>query len=230
MKVLVVDDDRMLARFIEHGLQEEGHVVDVAHDGQQGRTLALVNDYDALVLDVVMPGMSGLEIAHDLRRRGRQTPILLLTGRADKSDVVLGLDAGADDYLVKPFVMAELKARVRALLRRGGARRPDDLALGSLVLHRATHRATSESTAIPLTPKEYALLEQLMLRAGEVVPRTELLEKVWDLHFDPGSNVVDVHVARLRDKLRRAGASARIDGIRGVGYTLVAGAEAPPAR
>jgi DNA-binding response OmpR family regulator len=228
MKVLVVDDDRMLARFIEHGLQEEGHVVDVAHDGQQGRTLALVNDYDALVLDVVMPGMSGLVIAHDLRRRGCQTPILMLTGRAEKSDIVLGLDAGADDYLVKPFVMAELKARVRALLRRGGARRPDDLALGALVLHRATHRATSDGTAIPLTPKEYALLEQLMLRAGQVIARTELLEKVWDLHFDPGSNVVDVHVARLRDKLRRAGAPARIDGIRGVGYTLVSGAEASP--
>lgn len=220
MKLLVVDDDRMLARFIQHGLQEDGHVVDVAHDGAEGRMLALVNEYDAIVLDIVMPGMSGVEVARDLRRKSRETPILMLTARSEKSDVVLGLDAGADDYLVKPFVMAELKARVRALLRRGGARRPDDLAAGSLVLHRATRRATVDGARLALTPKEYSLLEQLMLHVDEVVPRTELLEKVWDLHFDPGSNVVDVHVARLREKLRRAGADAHIAGVRGVGYVF----------
>ena len=220
MKLLVVEDDRMLAALIRRGLTEEGHVVDVAPDGAQGRMLAFVHDYDGIILDVVLPDASGLGIVRDLRTEGRSTPVLLLTGHRDAEDVVRGLDAGADDYLTKPFDMNVLKARVRALLRRGGARRSDRLAFGGIVLDRLTRQAATEGKKLQLTPKEYSLLEYLIVNAERVVTRTELLEKVWDVHFDPGSNVVDVHVARLRDKLRRIGTTAQLVTVRGAGFML----------
>jgi DNA-binding response OmpR family regulator len=182
--------------------------------------LAFVYDYDAIVLDVVLPDASGLQIVRALRQEGRATPVLLLTGNRESEDVVRGLDAGADDYLTKPFDMDVLKARVRALLRRGGARRTDRLAFGGIVVDRLTRQAATEGRKLQLTPKEYSLLEHLIVNAERVVTRTELLEKVWDVHFDPGSNVVDVHVARLRDKLRRIGSMAQLVTIRGTGFML----------
>jgi two-component system OmpR family response regulator len=220
MKLLVVEDDRMLAALIRRGLTEEGHTVDVAPDGAQGRMLAFVHDYDAIILDVVLPDGSGLNIVRDLRKEGRSTAVLMLTGNHQAEDVVRGLDAGADDYLTKPFDMDVLKARVRALLRRGGARRSDRLAFGGIKLDRLTRQAATERKKLQLTPKEYSLLEYLIVNAERVVTRTELLEKVWDVHFDPGSNVVDVHVARLRDKLRRIGAAAQLVTVRGAGFML----------
>jgi DNA-binding response OmpR family regulator len=155
-----------------------------------------------------------------MRREGRLTPTLILTGRRDTQDVVRGLDLGADDYLTKPFDLDELKARVRALLRRGSARSSDRIAVSGLLLDRRRRQATIDGCALPMTPKEFALLEHLVVNAGEVVTRTELLEKVWDFHFDPGSNVVDVHIARLRAKLRSANAHVSLDTVRGIGFVL----------
>jgi DNA-binding response OmpR family regulator len=223
MKVLVVEDDRMLSALVRRALAEEGYTVDVATDGEQAEALAFVNDYDALILDLVLPGKSGLQLLQQLRREGRLTPTLILTGRTDKHDVVRGLDLGADDYLTKPFDLDELKARVRALLRRGGARPSDRLTLAGVVLDRRRRQATIEGRALRMTPKEFALLEHLVMNADEVVTRTELLEKVWDFQFDPGSNVVDVHVARLRAKLREANARVCVDTVRGIGFVLASG-------
>ena len=220
MKLLVVEDDRMLSEMIRRSLSEDGFAVDVAFDGEQAETLAFVNDYDAIVLDLLLPGKSGLHLLQQMRRENRLTPTLILTGRATKEDVVRGLDVGADDYLTKPFELDELKARVRALVRRGGPRRSDQLTFGGVTLDRRRRIVTIEGEAQRMTPKEFALLEYFMMKPEEVVPRTELLEKVWDLHFDPGSNVVDVHVARLRSKLRTANAGVGLETVRGVGFVL----------
>jgi two-component system, OmpR family, response regulator len=221
MKLLVVEDDRMLLELIRRALTEDGFAVDVASDGEQAEPLAFMNDYDAVILDLVLPGKSGLQLLQQMRREGRTTPTLILTGRRAKQDVVRALDIGADDYLTKPFDLDELKARIRALVRRGGSQRSEpQLALGGVLLDRRRRQANVDGQPLRLTPKEYALLEYLMMRVDEVVPRSELLEKVWDFHFDPGSNVVDVHVARLRAKLRLANASLRLDTVRGIGFTL----------
>ena len=223
MKLLVVEDDRMLSELIRRALIEDGFAVDVASDGEQAEAVAFVNDYDGIVLDLVLPGKSGLQLLQQLRREGRLTPTLILTGRREKQDVVRGLDIGADDYLTKPFDLDELKARVRALVRRGGAdRRSEQLAIGGVLLDRRTRLALIDGHHLRMTPKEFALLEYLMMKADEVVTRTELLEKVWDFHFDPGSNVVDVHVARLRAKLRIANAGVSLDTVRGVGFVFAA--------
>ena len=223
MRILVVEDDRKVAGFIEQGLKEEGHVVDVAGDGEEGTTLAHVYDYDVILLDVVLPRKNGFQIATELRREGRSTPILMLTSRDAVEDVVRGLDAGADDYLAKPFKFDELLARIRALHRRGGAERLEVLRHGALALDRLRHVATVGGRPLELTAKEFQLLEYFMLHAGEVVRRTALLEKVWDMHFDPGSNVVDVHVGNLRRKLARAAGEPLLETIRGVGFRLAAG-------
>jgi DNA-binding response OmpR family regulator len=221
MKLLVVEDDRMLLELIRRALTEDGFAVDVACDGEQAEPLAFMNDYDAVILDLVLPGKSGLQLLQQMRREGRTTPTLILTGRRAKQDVVRALDIGADDYLTKPFDLDELKARIRALVRRGGSQRSErQLALGGVLLDRRRREANVDGQPLRVTPKEFALLEYLMMRVDEVVPRSELLEKVWDFHFDPGSNVVDVHVARLRAKLRLANASLRLDTVRGIGFTL----------
>jgi two-component system, OmpR family, copper resistance phosphate regulon response regulator CusR len=220
MKILVVEDDRKVAGFIAQGLREEGYAVDHAPDGDEATMLAHVNDYDVILLDLMLPKKNGLQIAAELRREGRQTPILMLTARDATEDVVRGLNAGADDYLAKPFKFDELLARVRALVRRGGAARTELLSHGPIELDRLKHKIMVSGKPLDLTPKEFQLLEHLLLHRGEVVRRTELLEKVWDLSFDPETNVVDVHVANLRRKLRRAAKMELIHTIRGVGYQL----------
>ncbi|MEX2466153.1 MAG: response regulator transcription factor [Gemmatimonadota bacterium] len=222
MRILVVEDDRKVASFLEQGLREEGYTVDVAHDGEEGRMKAHVYDYDLLLLDVMLPGVSGLEVVRDLRKRQKPTPVLVLTARDAEEDVVTGLDAGADDYLTKPFGFDELLARVRALLRRGGSARPDRLIYEDVELDRVKHEAFRSGSKLDLTPKEFRLLEFFLLNPERVVRRTELLEKVWDLTFDPMSNVVDVHVGHLRRKLRQGSADPLLQTVRGVGYMLQA--------
>lgn len=220
MKILLVEDDRKVAGFIEQGLREEGYVVDVARDGDEATTMAHVNDYDAILLDVVLPKKNGFQIAAELRREGRTAPILMLTSRDATEDIVRGLDAGADDYLAKPFQFDELVARIRALLRRGGAERLEVLRYGPIALDRLRHVAVVNDQRLDLTPKEFQLLEFFLLRPEEVVRRTTLLEKVWDMHFDPDSNVVDVHVGNLRRKLIQAAGEPLVATVRGVGFTL----------
>ena len=220
MKILVVEDDRKVAGFIEQGLKEEGYVVDIAPDGDEATMLAHVYDYDVILLDVVLPKKNGFQVATELRLEGRRTPILMLTSRDATEDVVRGLDSGADDYLAKPFRFDELLARVRALNRRGGAERLELLRFGPVALDRLRHVVTVRDRPFELTPKEFQLLEHFLLHPEEVVRRTTLLEKVWDMHFDPESNVVDVHVGNLRRKLAVAAGEQLIQTIRGVGFTL----------
>jgi len=225
VRILVVEDNKKVASFVERGLREEGYAVDVALDGVEGALKANVYDYDLLILDVMLPGKSGYEIVHDLRKDGKAVPVLLLTARDATEDIVRGLDAGADDYVTKPFSFDELLARVRALIRRGGSRRQERLVFATIELDRIRHTATRRGEKLRLTPKEFQLLEFFLLHPREVVRRTELLEKVWDLQFDPMSNVVDVHVANLRTKLRELG-DPIIHTLRGVGYML---SEEPPS-
>jgi DNA-binding response OmpR family regulator len=223
MKILVVEDDSKVAGFIDHGLKEEGYIVDVASDGEEATMLALANDYDIILLDLLLPKKNGFQVANELRREGRDTPILMLTSRDAVEDVVRGLDAGADDYLAKPFKFDELLARVRALHRRGGAARLEILRCGPISLDRLRHAVSVRDRQLDLTVKEFQLLEYFMLHPEEVVRRTTLLEKVWDMHFDPESNVVDVHVGNLRRKLTRAAGEALLGTVRGVGFRLKRG-------
>jgi DNA-binding response OmpR family regulator len=220
MKILVIDDDALLADFIRQALKEEGYAVDLARTCAEGKLLGMVYPYDALVLDVNLPDGSGFEVLAELRGKGNGVPVLMLTSRDAKEDVVRGLDTGADDYLIKPFVVAELRARVRALVRRGGAQRTETISFCDLVLDRLTHTISRGEKALRLTPKEFSLLEFFLLNPERVITRTELLEKVWDLHFDPGSNVVDTHVARLRAKLNRYGVTANLVTVRGTGFMM----------
>ena len=220
MRILIVEDDSKVAGFIDHGLKEEGYVVDVAFDGEEATMLAHGNDYDIILLDLLLPKKNGFQVANELRREGRNTPILMLTSRDAIEDVVRGLDAGADDYLTKPFKFDELLARIRALHRRGGAERLEILRCGPISLDRLRHVVSVRDRQLDLTTKEFQLLEYFMLHPDEVVRRTTLLEKVWDMHFDPESNVVDVHVGNLRRKLREAGCDSLLHTVRGVGFML----------
>ncbi len=225
MKILVVEDDRKVAGFIEQGLKEEGHVVDIAPDGDEATMLAHVYDYDVILLDVMLPRKNGFQVAAELRREGRTTPILMLTSRDATEDVVRGLDAGADDYLAKPFRFDELLARIRALTRRSVGERREAMAYGPISLDRLKHVAAVNGKALDLTPKEFQLLDYFIQHQEEVVRRTTLLEKVWDMHFDPESNVVDVHVGNLRRKLETAVGGSILETVRGVGFVL---RQAPP--
>jgi two-component system OmpR family response regulator len=218
MRVLVAEDDPKLARALDHGLRRAGYGVDVAHDGDAALLNARVYDYDAVVLDVMMPGLDGLQVCRALREDSRWLPVLLLTARDQVPDRIRGLDAGADDYLVKPFDFGELLARVRALVRRGPSPRPPTLSVGHLRVDPAAHAVTLGDRRVDLTAREFAVLEYLARHAGQVVSRTELIEHVWDANWYGSTNVVDVYVGYLRGKLGRS----LIETVRGVGYRLVA--------
>lgn len=218
--MLVVEDEVRMAALLERGLREEGYAVDVATDGTDGLWHVTEHDYDAVVLDAMLPGLDGFEVCRRARQAGRWMPVLVLTARDAVDDRVRGLDAGADDYLTKPFSFAELAARLRALVRRGAADRPATLAVGDLTLDPARHVVTRGDTEIALSPKELALLELLMRRAGDVVTRTQILDHVWDLAYDGTSNVVDQYVAYLRKKVDRPFDRDDIETVRGVGYRL----------
>ena len=204
-------------------LSEDGYAIDLAHTGEEARMLAFVTEYDGIILDVDLGDRHGFEILQELRKSGRSTPVLLYTGLDDSAAVVRGLDAGADEYVVKPVPNQELRARVRSLLRRGPSSRvSEQLVVGEIMLNRLTRRATKGSSAIDLTPRELKLLEHLMMHAGEIVTRSQLHENVWDMHFDPSSNLVDAHVARLRKKLSAATSSVELVTRRGIGFILSA--------
>ena len=224
MRILVVDDDQAILKLIEKVLRDEAYAIDVASTGEEARILALVNEYDGIILDLQLGDRHGFEILQELRRNGRRTPVLLYSGLGDTDSIVRGLDAGADDYVVKPVSNEELRARVRTLIRRGagGSRVAEQVSVGNLILNRLTRRVTCDSAEVDLTSMELKLLEHLMLRTGETVSRSELHDKVWDMHFDPSSNVIDAHVARLRKKLQTAGATAVIATRRGIGFVLSA--------
>lgn len=222
MRILVVEDERKVARFLERGLKEERYVVDVAPDGETGLCLALENDYDLIILDILLPKKDGLQVLRELRTREVGTRVLLLTAKDAVRDRVRGLDAGADDYLTKPFAFEEFLARVRALLRRESSTRPETLQVADLTLDLVTRRVARAAKPISLTAKEYALLEYLMRHAGQVIPRTQISEQVWDHHFDSFTNVIEVYIHYLRDKIDRGFSPPLIHTVRGVGYVLTA--------
>jgi two-component system OmpR family response regulator len=220
MRALVVEDESKLAGLIRRGLVEEGYAADVAGTGEDALWMAEATPYDAIVLDVVLPGRSGIEVCRSLRDNGVWTPILMLTARDGVEDRVSGLDSGADDYLCKPFAFAELLARLRALTRRGPAERPAVLTVGSLRLDPATRGVWRGDVEIGLSAKEFALLETFMRRPGDVLTRLDLLEHAWDFAYESRSNVVDVYVRYLRAKLDRPFGVQSIETVRGVGYRL----------
>jgi DNA-binding response OmpR family regulator len=220
MRILLVEDERKVASFVARALRENAYAVDVAATGEEGFPLAVENSYDAILLDVRLPGMSGVELCRRLRQEGVQSPILMLTARSMVEQRVEGLDAGADDYLTKPFALAELQARVRALVRRGFGRGKANLRLGDLELDRHRRTVTRGAVKIPLTSKEFALLELLLMRAPEAVTRSEIIEHVWDSHFDSETNLVEVYINRLRQKIDQGRGAKLLHTLRGVGYRL----------
>jgi two-component system OmpR family response regulator len=227
VRVLVIEDEPAVARVVARALEQETEYavdVDVSDRVAEGTRRALDESYDAILLDLELPDGNGLEVVRALRNSGRNTPILIMTGRGDDESIVRGLDAGADDYLLKPLNSNDvLRARVRAAIRRGGSGPPDQLSLGELFVDRLARVVTGANGApVSLTPKEFSMLEYLLLHADQVVSRTELLDKVWNMKFDPGSNVVDAHVARLRQKLRQIISTPEIRTVRGIGFMLSA--------
>jgi len=227
MKILVVEDEQRVAQFIQKGLKEEGHAVDCAYDGEEGGFLAEVNEYDLIILDLMLPKKNGLTVCSEIRERGVSTPVLMLTARDAVQDKVRGLDAGADDYLTKPFVFDELLARVRALLRRGSESKAPILKIIDLELDPMSRRVTRGGKPIRLTTKGYALLEYMMRNPDRVLSRTRIGEHVWDMNFDPESNVIDVYVSHLRNKVDKGFDVSLIHTLRGQGYMLTE--DAPPA-
>ena len=220
MKILFVEDDRDIVRFVRKGLQESYFAVDVAYDGEEGLYLALNERYDLLLLDIMLPKRNGIEILKALREKGIETPAIFLTAKDAESDIVSGLDIGDDDYIVKPFSINELLARVRAILRRSRGESASELKVGDLRMDLRTHKIFRGSRRIDLTPKEYALLEYLMRNEGQIVTRTMISESIWDYHFDSLTNVIDVHVYHLRNKIDRSFDHKLIHTIKGVGYVL----------
>lgn len=224
MRLLLVEDEPKVARFIERGMREEHYAVDVALDGEEGLNLALLHDYDVIILDVMLPGRSGFDVLAALRAARRPARVLMLTARDAVEDRVRGLDGGADDYLVKPFAFAELLARVRALLRRSPQEEPVQLRIADLILDLKARKVSRAGQALSLTAREFAMLEYLLRHQGEVVSRTALSEHVWDQRFDSMTNVIDVTLYHLREKVDRGFSSALIHTVRGVGYLLKEGA------
>jgi len=220
MRVLVVEDEVRMAGLLERALREEGHAVDVAADGPEGLWLATENAYGAIVLDVMLPGLDGFELCRQLRESGRWAPVLMLTARDAVGDRVRGLDAGADDYLVKPFSLLELTARLRALARRDDRSRPVILTEGNLKLDPAAKRAWRAGTELRLSPKEFSLLELFLRYPDHVLTRTQIIEELWDFGYDGGSNVVDQYVNYLRRKIDAPFGRHDIETVRGIGYRL----------
>ncbi len=220
MKVLIIEDEEKTASFLRKGLEENGFVVDVARRGDDGLHMARTAPYDVVILDVMLPGLDGWAVVAAVRQENRQTPVLFLTAKDAVDDRVKGLELGADDYLVKPFAFTELLARVRTLLRRSPARQPDTLTVADIEIDAVRHRASRAAVRLDLTPKEFALLSLLVRRVGEVLSRTLISEQVWDVNFDSDTNVVDVHVRRLRAKVDDPFDTKLIHTVRGVGYVL----------
>jgi two-component system OmpR family response regulator len=225
VRALIVEDEVKMAALLRRGLAEEGYAADVARTGDDAVWMAQATPYDAVVLDVMLPGMDGFAVCRELRENGVWAPVLMLTARDAVEDRVAGLDSGADDYLVKPFSFAELLARLRALTRRGPVERPTMLEVGSLRLDPATRKAWRADVEIALSPKEFALLETFMRRPGDVLTRLDLLEHAWDYAYENRSNVIDVYVRYLRQKIDRPFGVVSLETVRGVGYRLRPGAE-----
>ena len=220
MRILIVEDEPKLARLLARGLREEGHASDIAATGEEALWMAEAAPYDAIVLDVMLPGLDGFAVCRTLRGREVWTPVLMLTARDAVEDRIEGLDTGADDYLLKPFAFAELLARLRALVRRGPPERPTELSAGDLRLDPAARRVWRGEAEIVLSAKEFALLEVFMRRAGEALSRVQLLDGAWDMAFESRSNVVDVYVRYLREKVDRPFGRHALETVRGVGYRL----------
>ncbi|MFT5507009.1 MAG: two-component system OmpR family response regulator [Hyphomicrobiaceae bacterium] len=221
MRVLIIEDDKEAAAFIAKALRESGHSADLAHDGETGLAMAQEDGYDVLVVDRMLPGLDGLSIIRTLRAEGRDVSVLILSALGEVDDRVKGLKAGGDDYLTKPFAFSELLARIEALGRRvQPEEQKTSYVVGELVLDRLSHRVSRGGEVIQLQPREYRLLEYLMKHAGQVVTRTMLLEGVWDYHFDPQTNVIDVHISRLRSKIDKNYDTPLLHTVRGAGYVM----------
>lgn len=220
MRILLVDDDRRLNGIIKRGLLEEAYAVDVAYDGEEGQYLAETNPYDLIILDIMMPKKDGIQVCRNLRLKDINTPIMMLTAKDSIEDRVKGLDAGADDYMVKPFAFNELLARLRALLRREGMFKTPELRIGELILNTLNRQVQRGQNTIDLTTKEYAILEYFMRHPNTVITRTMLEEHVWDYDFDSVSNLVDVYIRRLRRKIDLENEDSLIQTVRGAGYRL----------
>jgi len=221
VKILVVEDDKQTALFITKGLRQEGFAVVHAANGEDGLHLALTESYDAAVIDIMLPRLDGLTLIHEMRRNGNEIPVIVLSAKTSVDDRINGLQAGGDDYLVKPFAFSELTARIQALIRRATrAGEPTALSVGNLKMDLARRKVFRKGTEIELQPKEFALLEYLMRNVGRVVSKTMIMEHVWDYNFDPRTTVVESRVCRLRDKVDRPFGSNLIHTIRGVGYVL----------
>ncbi len=220
MRILVVEDEKKVASFIAKGLTEESYAVDVAYDGEEGVFMALENDYDLIVLDLMLPKLDGMEILRKIRGSGKDVPVLILTAKDSVEDIVAGLEGGSDDYLTKPFAFAELLARIRALLRRSQEQKITTLKAGDLTLNPLTREVKRGDRKIELTSKEYALLEYFMRNVNKVLTRTLISEHVWNYEFDPLTNVVDVYVNYLRKKIDQPSETKLIHTVRGVGYIL----------
>jgi heavy metal response regulator len=220
MKVLFVEDDKSIAHFVKKGLEENYLAVDTAYDGEEGLYLALNERYDLFILDIMLPKIDGIEILKSIREKNIDTPVIFLTAKDAEMDIVKGLNLGADDYMVKPFSIHELLARVRAILRRDKAQWFSELKVADLVVDLKTHKVFRGGKRIDLTPKEYALLEYLMRNEGQIMTRTMISESIWDYHFDTLTNVIDVHVYHLRNKIDKGFKPQLLHTIKGVGYVL----------
>ena len=227
MRVLLIEDEAAIVRYLERGLREEGHQVESAATGEDGIALALSEEIDLVIIDIGLPGLDGHQVLTAIREKKGSLPALMLTARGDVSSKVRALDAGADDYIVKPFSFAELAARMRSAMRRGDQRRASAVEVGDLRIDFLQRRAWRGSRQIDLSNREFMLLAHLMQHAGQVLTRTQLLEAVWDYDFDPGSNVVDVYVRYLRRKIDEPGQPSLIRALRGVGYRLEAAEDGP---
>jgi DNA-binding response OmpR family regulator len=226
MRILVVEDEKKLAGFIRRALREDGHAVDLSHDGEEGALLALGGDYDAMILDLQLPRKDGISVLRDLRARKNPTPVIVLTARDTLKDRIRGLDEGADDYLTKPFALDELRARVRAMLRRGQGSSASLLAYGDLTMNLLDRRVSRGERKMTLTPREFSLLEYFLRNPERVLTRTAIAEHVWDYNFEWKSNIVDVFVNGVRKKIEEKGEPRLIQTVRGAGYVLKKGEDA----